>query len=307
MKNKALLAALVSTVFAMRPSDAAAMIGALRADFYAGNEAAKFTPAQDRKIAAAAGAVLLMPIMGYIAPREDIWVRTFGGTGLDVFAKRFTDAVNNPDIKAIILEVDSPGGSVTGVAEMSAMIYAARGTKPIIAQVNALAASAAYHIASAADEIVVTPSGEVGSVGVYTLHEDISKYLEEMGVKETFIFAGKFKVEGNPYEPLTDEARAAMQEGVDRFYESFISDLAKNRGLKKSDVEKNFGQGRCFGPADAISRGMADRQDTLQGTLERFGVKLYSNNAARKAAPVERMKREAEFLGLGSQVGAEST
>ncbi len=134
-----------------------------------------------------------------------------GGTSVQGVARQFRAAMADPDIGRVILDVDSPGGQVGGVEELAREIYQARGQKPVTAIANGLAASAAYWIATAADEFVVTPSGQVGSIGVFGMHQDVSAALEKDGVKVTMVSAGKYKTEGNPFEPLTDEARAAMQ------------------------------------------------------------------------------------------------
>src|SRR5690606_4285100 len=130
-----------------------------------------------------------------------------GGTSTEQFGSWFDAALRDPAVSAIVIDVDSPGGTVTGVAELAEQIFEARGKKPIYAIANALAASAAYWIASAAEELWVTPSGDVGSIGVYAMHEDISEMEAEMGLKVTLISAGEYKTEGNPHEPLGDEAR----------------------------------------------------------------------------------------------------
>src|ERR1700741_5037074 len=123
----------------------------------------------------------------------------------------------------------------------------------------------------------MTPSGITGSIGVYMLHEDVSKMLDALGVKETFIYAGDYKTEGNPYEPLGEDAKAALQARVDESYDMFITDVAKGRGVSKKVVEDDFGQGRVYGAKESVDRKMADRIDTLQATLERFGVSMYSD------------------------------
>lgn len=257
--------------------------------------AERFTPAQDRKIAGTPGSIMVLPLQDVISHRANLLDDFSGGTSVENFSKQFMGAINNQDIKVIILDVNSPGGAVSGVPELSKMIFDARDKKSIIAQVDADAFSAAYWIATAAQEIVVTPSGEVGSVGVYTMHEDLSKYYEEAGIKETFISAGQFKVEGNPFEPLSEEARAAIQTRVDDYYSMFIADVARNRGVSKAEVEKNFGQGRVVGAQDAISLKMADRIGTMQDTLARFGANMYPSSTRNKSQPVERMTREAKL------------
>jgi signal peptide peptidase SppA len=162
-----------------------------------------------------------------------------------------------------VFDVDSPGGTVTGVPELAAEIFAARGKKPIVAVANGMAASAAIWLATAADQVVCIPSGEVGSIGVYCAHQDVSAAMEKAGVSITFIKAGKFKTEGNPYEPANAEYFAYQQKGVDDTYQDFLAAVAKGRGVSVEKVEADFGQGRMLSAKDALAAGLIDRIATL--------------------------------------------
>ena len=142
----------------------------------------------------------------------------------------------DPECKQIIMEIDSPGGSIEGVSEAAAAIRAARKVKPVYAVAAPMAASAAYWLAAQATRLLVMGSGQVGSIGVYGVHEDISKAAERIGVKTTLISAGKYKTEGNPFEPLSDPARADMQSKVDAHYRQFTDDVAFGRGVSPSAV-----------------------------------------------------------------------
>jgi signal peptide peptidase SppA len=195
------------------------------------------------------------------------------------------------------LDVDSPGGGVYGVAEVSEFIranrMAATGGKPIITQINSLAASGGYWIGSSSDEIIITPGGEAGSIGVYMLHEDISKWLEKEGIKETFIYAGDYKVEGNPFEPLGDEAAAHYKSRVNDYMGMFIDSVAKGRNVASKKVIDDFGKGRVFGASQALAAGMVDRVGTLDETLARYGIQ---RRAGKSAALREREMIAAESL-----------
>ncbi len=212
----------------------------------------------------------ILPLVGTVVQRADLFTEMSGAASLDRFTARFRQALADPDVGSIVIDVDSPGGAVSGVDELATEIFKARGRKPITAVANSLAASAAYWIATAADELVVTPSGEVGSIGVFAMHQDLSQMLEQAGVKVNLIAAGKYKVEGNPFEPLGDEARAAIQGRVDEYYDMFISAVARGRNVKKSDVRNGFGEGRVVGAKEAVSLGMADRVGTLNETIDRL-------------------------------------
>lgn len=197
-----------------------------------------------------------------------------GGTSTERVGRSFTRAIDDTAVKAVVLNIDSPGGNVFGVQELADRIFKARGSKPIVAQVNSLAASAAYWIATAASEIVMTPSGQVGSIGVYALHEDLSEAAKLAGVKFTFVSAGKYKVEGHPFEPLQDEARQAMQQRVDEYYNTFVGAVARGRNTKPAAVRNGFGEGRLVSARAAMPERMVDRVATLDQTLQRLGGQI---------------------------------
>lgn len=253
---------------------------------------ARITKTREQEVARQDGAVALLPLRGVIANRVGMLEDISGGTSSEGFGRQFQAAMRDDKIKAIVMDVDSPGGPVFGATELSSMIFNARGVKPIIAHVNARAASKAYWISSAADEIVVTPSGEVGSIGVLGIHEDVSGAMEKMGVRKTIISAGRLKADGNPYGPLEDETRARIQAKVDAEYDRFVRDVARNRNVGLSTVRDGFGQGDMVSSEQAVSEGMADRIGTLEETLQRFGASQFpSPSSPRKAFAAARERR----------------
>ncbi len=217
-----------------------------------------------------AGNVAVLPLFGTIFPRANMMTDVCGATSAERFGAQFDELVKNSGVSAIVLDVDSPGGQVPGIDELSRKIFEARGTKPIVAVANHTMMSAAYWIGTSADEVVVTPSAYVGSIGVFSIHEDMSAALEKEGIKVSLISEGKYKTEGNPYEPLSEEARAAIQERIAEIHDTFIKAVARNRGVKPADVREGFGQGRYFGARRAVQLGMADRIATLEETLTRL-------------------------------------
>ena len=208
------------------------------------------------------GNVAILPILGVISQRHNLFSWLLGGTSTTSFAVEFQKVVTDSSIGAVLLDIDSPGGSVYGVHELAETVYQARAKKPIIACVNSLCASAAYWIGAAADEVIVTPSGELGSVGVVAIHTDISEAERQLGIRTTLIYAGSYKTEANPHEPLQDSARAAIQERVDDYYEMFITDLSRFRNVSESKVRREFGQGRIVGAEEAVRLKMADKVGT---------------------------------------------
>lgn len=243
------------------------------------------------------GDIAMMRLHGTIYPRGGgPLFELFGLSSAEQFANQFRAAVNDQRIGAIVIDVNSPGGAVSGVDEVSKLIYEARGTKPIVAVANHLMASAAYWIGTAADELVVTPSAEVGSVGVFAAHQDISAMAEREGVKVTLVSAGKYKTEANPYEPLSEEGRASIQARVDDYYDAFVKAVARNRGVGVADVRGGFGEGRVVGARQAVAGGMADRIETLDQTLVRL-AKRQKGRTMSADAELDFRQRRARAIG----------
>jgi len=211
--------------------------------------------------------VQVIPMVGAIANRAHSM-----GVGAQSFAASVDRAAADDSVDVIVLDVDSPGGTVTGVPEAAERVFAARSSKPIIAVANGMMASAAYWIGSAAHEVVVTPSGEVGSIGVFALHEDWSAALEAEGVKVTEISAGKYKTEGAPWRPLDDEARGFFETRVSKTYDWFTKDVARFRSTTAKAVRDGYGEGRVVAADEAVAAGLADRVATLEETIVRFAA-----------------------------------
>lgn len=230
---------------------------------------------------ASAGTVAVIPIFGVISQRVSMMSEMSGGTSTERIGLALRQAVDDPNVGAIVLQIDSPGGGVYGVDELATTILKARGSKPIVAIADAMAASAAYWIASAADEISVTPSGEVGSIGIYTAHEDVSRMADAMGVTVSLISAGKYKTEGSAFAPLGDEARSAMQGRVDDYYRLFTGTVAKGRGVGIDAVRSGFGEGRMVTAQEAVKLGMADRVETMDQLLARLSSGRGARNGQR--------------------------
>lgn len=229
---------------------------------------AEIAAGRPKKLEAVTGGVAILNLFGVVAQRMNIMQEiSEGGTSTEMFGAAFDRAMGDSAVEAIVLNIDSPGGSVYGVEELSEKIYKARGTKRVYAVANSLAASAAYWIGSSAEQLFVTPSGEAGSIGVLTMHTDWSKFNEQVGVNPTYIYAGKYKVEGHGEAPLDPEAHAAIQASVDSYYDSFTDGVARNRGVKQSEVKNGFGEGRVVRAKAAAEMGMADGVKTLDGLL----------------------------------------
>lgn len=219
------------------------------------------------------GAIAVLPIYGVIAPRMNLLSDMSGGTTFEGLTAQLHDVMANKAIKTIVLDVDSPGGSVAGATEFAREIMAARTKKPIIAQIQYLGASAAYWLASAATEIIASPSAMVGSIGVFTAHDDISESLAKLGVKRTVFSAGKGKAAVAAGVPLSEEDQARAQSRVDDAYARFVGDVVKGRGKgMTADRVKGEWQAHVYPAAEALSLGMVDGIATLTETLARLSI-----------------------------------
>jgi signal peptide peptidase SppA len=241
--------------------------------------------------------IAILGLKGVISPRlsDEMDISGPGGTSAEGFARRLNAAVEDPRIAGIIVDVDSPGGNVFGVPEAADAMFAARGSKPIVAVANPFTASGALWIASAADEVVVTPSGEIGSLGVYAYHEDLSKALETIGVSPTLVKAdiSPNKAETHPAFPLTEDAIGDIKASVDRYGEMFVASMARSRGVSVDHVTSKFGGGRMLGADDAVAVGMADRIATLDDEIARMADLISKPKEAASASVASRRRRMA--------------
>jgi HK97 family phage major capsid protein len=262
--------------------------------------------AAPRPIKGKGGAVAILSLTGIIAPKASMvnGPSLPQGTACESFAAAFDQAMADEDVTHIVIDVDSPGGSVEGVPELAARITSARGKKPITAVANVMAASAAYWIASAADELVVAPSGEVGSIGVYQVHFDFSEQLAQEGITPTIIKAGQFKAEGNPLEPLSADAKDYAQAQIEEFYSMFVGAVAKQRNVSKQTVLKDYGQGRMLLARNAVGAGVADRIGTLESVLGKLGVSNAAYLNARRGQQAEAPQLEIAAAAGSGEIAA---
>jgi signal peptide peptidase SppA len=226
--------------------------------------------APQRRETSIVNAVAIIPLYGVLAQRMNMMTAISGGTSMEQFLAQVSQAVADETVKGIIIDCDSPGGTVDGCIETADALFALRGKKPIVAVANPVMASAAYWLMAQCDEIVGTPSAHVGSIGVFTVHDDESAANEKAGYKPTYIYAGDHKVEMNSDEPLSDEARAFVQSQINARYTEFIKAIARGRGVSASVVKNDFGQGRTLFAKDALAAKMIDRIGTLDDTIARL-------------------------------------
>ena len=201
--------------------------------------------------------IAVIPIQGTLVQKLGTLRPYSGMTGYDGIRACFLQALNDGEVKAICLDIDSPGGEVAGCFDLVDEIYAARGSKPVWAILSESAYSAAYALASAADKIIVPRTGGVGSVGVIVMHVDWSQKIKNDGLQVTIITYGERKAESNPYEPLSETARKAIQSDIDEMGRLFVSTVSRNRGITEKTVRDT--EAACFLGADGVQLGLADQ------------------------------------------------
>lgn len=202
------------------------------------------------------GGIALIPIHGVLMHKLGVLQPFFGMTGYDGIRQNVLIALADPEVRAIALEIDSPGGVVSGCFDLADTIFEARADKPIWAIVNEQACSAAYALASAADVITVPRTGSTGSIGIIYLHMDLSKAQQDAGLKVTLLTYGARKADGHPALPLSDEACTRFEAEIDAMGELFVETVARNRGITSQVVRKT--EAGTFLGASGVHAGLAD-------------------------------------------------
>lgn len=207
--------------------------------------------------------VAIIPVRGIIARRMNLMTQISGGVSTELLLRDFAAALADPEVLAIVLDVDSPGGAPGGVETITNAIYAARGSKPVVTFATDMMASAAYWIGSAAETVIAETTSVVGSIGVLTVHTDYSRADEKQGVTRTYLTAGRYKALGNDAEPLSMEARQEIQARLDYIYTMFVNTVARNRGVDADTVLSSMADGRTFIGRQALDVGLIDALGTI--------------------------------------------
>lgn len=311
MKHELLLAEFLATPWALEPGRLAAA-SAVLARWSAGTPAsaeALATVAADREareakradaVRQSGGGIAVLPMYGIVTQRGNMVDEISGGGSMSTekFGAQLAALLADSSVGGIVIDIDSPGGSVYGVAELAQTIYDARKVKPVYGLANSLSASAAYWLGSQAERMFVTPGGEVGSIGVWQAHDDVSKAMDAAGVKRTYISAGKFKVEGNPMGPLDDQALGFMQSRVDEYYGMFTKAVARGRGVPIAQTRDGMGQGRVIGAQAALAEQMVDGIATLPEVIGAMRRAMRDAQASTTGAPrLAAARRAMELVG----------
>lgn len=240
----------------------------------------------------------IIPVFGSLVNRG-AWLGSKSGmTSYEGIAHQLDAAAKDSDVHSILLDMDSPGGEAVGAFEIADKVRSVANSKNVTAMVNGMAASAAYAIASAANRIVSTPSGVSGSIGVVLMHADYSNALHQQGVKPTMIHAGAHKVDGNPYEPLSESVKADLKAEVDQFYSLFVSGVAKGRGGRMTEQSIRGTEARTYIGEAALKAGLVDAIgsfETVLADLSKRGTVRGHSNPTRISMSDEKTFSQAEL------------
>lgn len=211
--------------------------------------------------------VAVIPVTGPMFRYANLFSQVSGATSYEQLATEFTAAVRNPDVRAIVLSVDSPGGEVNGAAELAGMIYGARGSKPIVAHISGFGASAAYWLASAADELVASETALVGSLGVImAVGETGGDSIDPMtGRRESEFVSSQSPAKAVDLSDQEDRAR--LQGIADALADVLLTDVSRHRGISKKRVESDYGRGAVLVGQSALRAGLVDRIGTFEGVI----------------------------------------
>ena len=216
--------------------------------------------------------VAVIPVFGTLVKRAGAIEAASGLTSYGHLEEQIMDAATDPAVRAVLLEVDSPGGEAAGVFDLSDLVYEARSLKPVWAVADEEAFSGAYAIASAAERLIVPRTGGLGSIGVVAVHVDRSARDAMEGFRTTTVYAGARKNDFSPHETLKDGARRTLQAEVDRVYRLFVETVARNRGLTADEVRAT--DARLYFGEDAVAAGLADEVGTLRDALAALAANL---------------------------------
>ena len=235
--------------------------------------------AKDQRVATTNKGVAVIPIVGSMSHRSTGIEAMSGMTSYTTLQKQFEAAFNDPNVGSILMDIDSPGGSVAGAFDFRDYLMSKKGTKPVYALARDAMCSAAYLIGSTADKVYATQTARVGSIGVVAMHTDASGKMEKEGLKPTFISAGKFKTAGNPYEKLEGEKLKYLQDSVDESYDMFINAVADARGIDKKVIRDT--EARVYGGKKAVEIGLADGIRTYESVLAEMSAPNFTTQGTR--------------------------
>ncbi|WP_343740002.1 S49 family peptidase [Delftia tsuruhatensis] len=226
--------------------------------------------------------VQVIPVHGLLVSRAAHLNVCETMTSYEDLRSQLRQAVADPLVERIVLDIDSPGGAATGAFELAADLRSMALQKPIIGLVNFSAYSGGYLIGAACTELVVSRTSGVGSIGVIAKHMDRSAMLEREGIKVTTVYAGAHKNDLSPHEPLTEQSMKFLQELVNEGYDMFVNAVAEYRGLSASVVRAT--EAGLYRGQAAIVAGLADRLQTPTDALDGI-TRAVAESRANRPAP----------------------
>ncbi|WP_206419804.1 S49 family peptidase [Minwuia thermotolerans] len=241
--------------------------------------ASRYGDAARQRIFQLADGVAVIPVRGTLVQRNGLDPYS-GMTGYDGIWRKIDAAEADPEVRGIVLDIDSPGGEVAGCFDLADRIAGVE--KPTRAILTEMACSAAYALAAACDDIWIPRTGMAGSIGVVAMHVDYSAALADAGIEVTLIFAGAHKVDGNPYEPLPDGVADELQAEIDDLYRLFAEAVAPRRGLKTDAVMAL--ESRALAAAKALEAGLVDRVASPPEAMDDFRDQLKGDDGAPGSA-----------------------
>lgn len=230
--------------------------------------------------------IAVVPVFGTLIARGAGVIAMSGETSYEALSAVIGRLAANPEVGGILLDIDSCGGEYAGLPEFAAELAAAGRQKPIWAIVRPACFSAAYWIASQAERILVTPSCELGSIGVMAVHVDVSASDAQQGYKLTFFNAGDRKLDGNPHLPINEAFARDVQAGVERAYGEFVAAVARGRGQRFGEKAIRATEARTYEADAAVKLGMADQVATFNETIRAFAERLAKGSTPMPAASV---------------------
>lgn len=283
-----LTAMLAGSVWAMTPDALrtltqvldARVLGAGAADVRAALEAAESraakagTPSSPQQALNAAEAGVVVPegtalvgIGGPILNRAGALATMCGAVSPQQVAAQVLAAADDKAVKRLVLDINSPGGTMAGTPELADAVAYAASKKPVVSVISGFGASAAYHVASQGTEVVGAPASNIGSIGVVYSHLDNSALYEKVGQRWTFITSGEMKTWGTDTAPLGDAVRARIQSQVTATAQQFYEAVARGRKMTTADVVARYGDAAIFTETEALQNGLIDRIGTLRAVL----------------------------------------
>lgn len=256
--------------------------------------------------------VAVLTLSGVLFRDPSILAMLFGSSTVE-FAGQITSAAEDSDVRAILVEIDSPGGEVRGVQAAARAVAMANQAKPVGVLASGTMASAAVWIGIQAGTVALADqTTTAGSIGVVATHVDVSGAQERFGVKTTEVVAGSYKRIASSYAPLTSAGRAELQRQVDLLYGVFLDEVGAARGVTADQAHKQFGDGRTFFGQEAVAVGLVDRIATRQemfSDLERLAAlpgskrKAASTTSASGGHPAPMAKRLTDYIATQAKAG----